>query len=188
MRDIVFPDKNEKQFIQMAERLGYDRLVFVYEKAGPMVESSKVKIEKAVLAKPNKVGRVKGTVIVECSDYLRYALESKNVDIIFNLENQKKDFMHHRNSGLNQVLAGLAHKNKIKIGVSLSNIFKAENMLRSQILGRIMQNIRICRKYKVDMVLASFAHEPFEMRTPKDIMSLGICLGMHPSEARKALG
>jgi ribonuclease P/MRP protein subunit RPP1 len=187
MKDIVFPRNNEKEFIQMATRLGYNKLIFVYDKDVADIKSEKIKIEKAVLVKPNKIGKVKGTVIVENSDKLRLTIENKKTDIIFNLENQRKDFMHHRNSGLNQVLAKLAYKNKIKIGVSLSNVLKAENMLRSQLLGRIMQNVRICRKYKVDMLLASFAHDPYEMRAPKDIMSLGVCLGMHPSDAKKAL-
>ena len=50
-----------------------------------------------------------------------------------------------------------------------------------------MQNIRLCRKYKVKMVLASFATDKFEMRDARDLISFGVCLGMNPGEAKKAL-
>lgn len=188
MRDIIFPKNNEKEFIEMAEVLGYNKLVFVYD-YGKSVDfkDSKIKIEKAILARPSQVNKLNGMILVENSAQNRQMFESKRVNIIFNLENQNRDFMHYRNSGLNQVLCKLANKNKIKIGVSLLNISRAENMLRSQLMGRVMQNIRLCRKYKVGMALASFASDPYEMRAPYDLMSFGISLGMHPSEAKKSL-
>lgn len=188
MRDIVFPNNNEAQFIKMAELLGYSKLVFVYAHRNDSdFSSSKIKIEKAILSKPSDANRSNGTIIVESSEIDRQMFESKRVSMIFNLENQKRDSMHYRNSGLNQVLCKLANKNNIKIGVALSNLLRAEDMLLSQLLGRIMQNIVLCRKYKVDIALASFAHVPYEMRAPRDIISLGICLGMHQSDAKRAV-
>ena len=188
MRDIVFPDNNEARFIKMAELLGYSKLVFVYANRNDAdFDSAKIKVEKAILSKPSEVNRLNGALIVESSGYDRQMFESKRVNIIFNLENQKRDSMHYRNSGLNQVLCKLANKNNIKIGVALSNLFRADDMLLSQLLGRVMQNIVLCRKYKVDIVLASFAHAPYEMRAPRDIISLGICLGMHQSDAKRAV-
>ena len=47
----------------------------------------------------------------------RKAVENPKVDILISPERSRnKDFMKSRNSGLNQVLAKLAHKNKVAIG------------------------------------------------------------------------
>ena len=51
-------------------------------------------------------------------------------------------------------------------------------------MGRIMQNIRLCRKYNVSMVFASFAEAKWEMRSAKDLMSFAVLLGMTPKEAK----
>lgn len=116
----------------------------------------------------------------------RKLLENKKLDILVSPEKtRKKDFIHHRNSGLNHVLCKLAKKNNIAIGISFNDILKSKE--RDKLIGRIMQNIRLCRKYKVKMVLASFATNKFEMRDAHDLMSFGICLGMNPGEAKKAL-
>ncbi len=116
----------------------------------------------------------------------RKLLENKKLDILVSPEKtRKKDFIHHRNSGLNQVLCKLAKKNNIAIGISFNDILKSKE--KDKLIGRIMQNIRLCRKYKVKMVLASFATNKFEMRDARDLISLGVCFGMNPGEAKKAL-
>jgi RNase P/RNase MRP subunit p30 len=51
----------------------------------------------------------------------------------------------------------------------------------------MMQNIDFCRKYKIKTAIASFARNPYEMRGPRDLMSFGIVLGMHPKEANDSL-
>ena len=49
-----------------------------------------------------------------------------------------------------------------------------------------MKNIMLCRKYKVKTVTASFAENPFGMRSPYDVMSLFKNLGMGHKEANAA--
>ena len=86
----------------------------------------------------------------------RKAVEDKNVDILLSPEkNREKDFMHSRDSGLNQVLCKLAKKNKVAIGFNFNDVLMSKN--RSVILGKMMQNVRFCRKYKVKMVIVSGA-------------------------------
>ena len=50
-----------------------------------------------------------------------------------------------------------------------------------------MQNVRFCRKYKVNTVIASFASKPEEMRSAHDLISFGISIGMHPKQAKESL-
>src|SRR3989344_8700756 len=64
------------------------------------------------------------------------AFESKKIDIIASLERSSgNDFMHYRNSGLNQVFCKLAKKNNIAVGFNFSDILKDKPNI-----GRMMQN------------------------------------------------
>tara|TARA_Y100000310_G_C20601434_1_gene773260 strand:+ start:528 stop:1052 length:525 start_codon:yes stop_codon:yes gene_type:complete len=111
----------------------------------------------------------------------RSALSNKFVDILLDPHmNRRKDFMHHRDSGLNQVLCKLAKERNIAIGFSFSAILKSKNLPED--LGRIIQNIKLCRKYKVKMVIASFAKNKNEQRNIKDIQSFFKVLGMTGKE------
>lgn len=178
MIDIVFPKNDEKEFIQIAEKLGYSSIVFAYQGKIPNLDlKTKVKIYTS-----------RNIRIAKATGDDRHAIEKKNIDLIYGLEEaQKRDFMHHRASGLNQVLCKITKKRKIIIGFSLSSLLDSRGMLRAQLLGRIMQNIRFCRKYKVATAFCSFAHSPYQMRSANDMVALAESIGMTPGEARNSL-
>ena len=117
----------------------------------------------------------------------RSAVENKNLDILLSPEIIRgRDFMHSRDSGLNQVLCTLAYKNNIAIGFNFSDVLKTRN--RYLILGKMMQNVRLCRKYKVRMAVISGANNEKELKSARDLFSFAVVLGMNPGEAKKALG
>ena len=125
--------------------------------------------------------------IVEGGALNREILSSKNIDILVSPEkNRKEDFLHHRNSGLNQVLCTLAKKNKVAIAFSFNEILKSKDVERAKIIGRMQQNIRLCRKYKVDMIIASFANDKYEMRSLNDLKSFARVIGMNSQEVKKS--
>jgi RNase P/RNase MRP subunit p30 len=96
--------------------------------------------------------------------------------MIYSLEdNVRRDFIHQRASGLNHVLCKLVKENNITIGFSLNTILNSDD--KSVILGRMIQNIKICRKFKVKTAIASFAQNPLEMRSIHDLLSLFVILG-----------
>ncbi|MBN2112443.1 hypothetical protein JW707_05085 [Candidatus Woesearchaeota archaeon] len=189
--DIVFPDGNEKEFLETAEKLGYSRLVFVYEKQIPEAPKSKIKIITGLVAEEKTIQRAKnlaGLVLVKSSRNDRWVLEKSKADILFGLEEgQRKDFMHHRASGLNQILCKIAKQKDKMIAFSFSAILNSKGERRAQLLGKMMQNIKFCRKYKVRTILASFAKTPYGMRAPNDLVSFGVSLGMHPKEAKDSM-
>ena len=98
------------------------------------------------------------------------------------LDDKRDDFLHHRASGLNQVLCKLMHDKGSFMAFNFNNILNSEDIFCSKILGRIQQNISLCRKFKVPMIVFSFAKHPFEMRSPQDLRSFFLDLGMHPKE------
>lgn len=192
--DIVFPRGDEEDFIRVGERLGYDSLCLVYPlkdfKAGKekMIGfKSKIKILFGVLTNEKDVRKAKkfgGIVFVSCGDNARHTIESnKNVAAIGLEVSKGKDFIHQRRSGLNHVMCKLAKKNNVKIGFSFRNLLNASEGKRNVFIGRISANIKLCRKYKVNMVIGSFASKPFEMRSYNDMVAFFSTLGMHPSEA-----
>ncbi len=159
------------------KKLGYSKII--------KVEINQVNDRKDLRFLVNKK---ESLLIVLGSKFNREVLDLKNIDILLNPEKGvKEDFLNARNSGLNQVLLGLAKKNNIAIGINFNEILKSRSVERAKLLGRISQNIALCRKYKVKMVLGSFASNEFEMRAPKDFISFLITLGMHPKEAKEAL-
>ena len=198
--DIVFPSNNEDKFIAMAQILGYKSICFAYNfdknninKSLDLIknkqESAKLKIYTAILANFNKISRAKKLVelvLVQNSEKNREVLEKSEASVLFELESQnKRDFMHHRASGLNHILCSLANKNRKIIGFSFNSILNSK--YKAQTLGRISQNIRLCRKYKVKTLIGSFAQTPFEMRSPYDLISLFVVLGMHPKDAKDSI-
>ena len=125
-------------------------------------------------------------VIIRGNEINRNILENKTVDVLLSPEyGIKKDSLHFRNSGLNQVLCTIAHKNNIAIGFSFSDILNSSQ--RSLVLGRMMQNVRLCRKFKVSMLIASFASNEYEFRSHDSLRAFGLVIGMSPDEVNKAL-
>jgi RNase P/RNase MRP subunit p30 len=197
--DIVFPQKNEKQFIESAARLGYAYLCLVYDFSDiaskeklikELQKTTKIKLFFGIEAEKDEIQKSKKitdlVIVKSVAGQDQAVLEKFFPDILFDLElSKKRDPLHFRESGLNQVLCSLARKKNAAVGFSFSSMLNSKN--KPQMLGRIMQNIRLCRKYRLKTVMASFAKKPIEMRSAHDLMALGIVLGMHASEARSSV-
>ncbi len=135
-----------------------------------------------------KLDQERGLRIVVGSKNNRLVVEAKKVDILLSPEKGiKKDSFHFRNSGLDHVICELAKKNDTTIGFNFNEVLTSQGVLRAEKLGRMMQNVRLCRKHKLRMLIGSFAKNKWQMRSRNDLISFGIVLGMHPEEAQKAL-
>lgn len=114
------------------------------------------------------------------------AVKNRKTDILINAENiHGNDKTHYRNSGMNHQICELARENRVAIGFSFNNILNSEN--KSRTFGRMRQNVRLCRKYKIRMMIGSFAENKFGMRHAKDLMAFGRVLGMTGPEVKKAM-
>ena len=136
------------------------------------------------------ISSVHDFVIIEVkteTDLLR-AVKNSRVDIVFNVETLfSRDALHSKNSGLNQVILCHAAQNNVAIGFNFSLLLRASDAQRPLLLGRMIQNVLLCRKYKVRMVLSSLAQEPYAMRDAKDLLAFARVLGMTGKEAQEAL-
>jgi len=112
----------------------------------------------------------------------RKILEKENIEILLLNQEGRKDFQKQRNSGFNHVLAKLAKKKNIIIGINLDEIINSEGKQKAIILARVIQNIKICNKNKLKMKFIQKNNH----RNILDLKSLGLVLGM-PTEMTKEL-
>ncbi len=175
MKDIILPSGNEKEFIEIAETLGYKELTFIYPlKYFKKQEfKTKIKINFGIIAKPSEVFKAKKlckfVITKNCSEN-RKVVENLKPNLVFDYENHSMhDFMHHRNSGLNQVMCKLMKQNKIEYAVCFNSILNSNSDRRVKIFGRLKQNVKLCKKYKVKLDVYSFATKPIEMRNKNDL-------------------
>ena len=183
MIDIVIPKNNEEELLAIAKKLGYSGLLFIYDKT----KKSNLKNCKTGLICKNshEINKNKGKIdFILANNEIGY--NDKRVDFVFDLEkNSKKDYIHHRGSGMNHVTAKQLAQNKTSLAFDFNSVLKSKQ--KDKIIGKMMQNVMLCRKYKVKTIIASFATSPYEMRAAKDLISFGITLGMNPGEAKKAV-
>jgi len=123
----------------------------------------------------NKIKNTKFPIIFSSdNDELnRKILEKEKIDVLLLNQEHRKDFSKQRNSGFNQVLAKIAKKNKIVIGINLDEIIKAAPKKKAEILARVKQNVKLCNKNKLNMTFLGKTK-----RNEKDLISLGSILGM----------
>ncbi len=101
-------------------------------------------------------------------ELLRFALERTSIDIVYGLESiNPRDSVHYVRGGLDQVTAKIAASKGKIIGFSYSELINSKD--RAKIMARMKLNMKLCKKYKVKTVFASFGKEK---RSKKDIEAL----------------
>ena len=118
----------------------------------------------------------KGKKIVFSSDddeLNRKILEKEKIDVLLLNLKGKKDRQKQRESGLDHVMAKLAKKNNVAIGVDFNEILESNGKMKAEILARVRQNIKICNKNKLKMIFLKT-----QDKDNYDLKSLGLVLGM----------
>ena len=124
-----------------------------------------------------KIRESKGKRIIfsSNSDELnRKVLEKENISVLLLPQLNRKDFQKQRNSGFNQVLAKIAKKQGVSIGINFDEIVNSNEKQKAEILARIRQNIKLCNKNKLKM---KFISQKIK-RDVYGLKALGIVLGM----------
>jgi len=142
--------------------------------------------EKTFEKARNEIRKNKGKTIIFSSnddDLNRKILEKEKVDVFVPLLADRKDFQKQRNSGLNHVVAKIAKKNNVIIGINLDEIVKPKVKEKANILARVRQNVRLCNKNKIKM---QFVFSDKNKKEIHDLKALGLVLGM-PTWMTKSL-
>ncbi|MEM4703317.1 MAG: hypothetical protein QXP53_02440 [Candidatus Pacearchaeota archaeon] len=161
-----------KEIITLAGEKGFQKILFVKE-IQDMNDFKSLKEQKdydACLLSVKNVNFLR-RMIDKASNYFNYvlvlglndeinraALKHKKVFGLVAPEfNRKEDFLNQRNSGLNHVLCKIAKETRKMIIFRFSDILNKKDRERAVLLGRIMQNLKLCRKYKVSCLLINFS-------------------------------
>ena len=199
--DVVFPSGNEKAFIEIAGKLDVDGLCLAYSYEGKksvkeartrvtgLQKTTEIKLKPVFLAAGRdiyKVHDLKERAIAEASGNSRDIIAKYGPEIVYNLElAERKDFARSRNSGLDKAICQFAAKNGVIVAFSFSGILNSAGL--QILLGRIRQNVRLCKKYGVKTAIASLSSVPLEMRSPHDLRAFLLSIGMHTSNAKSSI-
>jgi hypothetical protein len=174
--DVVIPNDNEEEFIERALALGCKEIVFLSMNINYIRPSSNlISVKTAYLLKDiSEISQARKKFDYIFAKSERKYFESK-VDFILDAElSDRKDTFHYRATGLNQVHAGLARENKIKIILSFSNLF----LDTCNVMGKLFQNAVLIKKYKLNYLTLSIATRPELMRSRAILSALESVLGM----------
>jgi len=175
MIDIVFPKNNEEKFIEIASKLGYEKLCFVYEfKGKPQFKEIKAEFEKL-----RKETRLKLALCALCNNDidadLIFAKAQEKLPMNFDIIIQSPNIVKWPHATYRQL------KEKL-IGIPFSDLLTANN--RETVLAKLDRFIFLCRKYRLTFALGSYAKEPYDMRSVHDLKSFFLTLGMHPADVK----
>ena len=141
------------------------------------INQARDKIEKAFKQETKIV------VLAKDDEFNRKILENKKVDaLLFQDFKNRKDKLKQRDSGLNHILCKLAKDNGIAIGIDFNVFSELEEKELAVNIARLIQNIKLCSKYKLKMVLFNA-----KSKNNHDLFSLLVSLGMPTSMAKHAV-
>lgn len=212
--DVHVETGGSAEMADMAKRLGLDSFVCAgpnaVSKAGPKVwPGARCEGEGTAVGRP--YGHVytgvivrpkKGQVAAEAranrnadvvfaqgnEDVNREASECWEVDVIASPElSSERDYTRQRGSGIDLPIAKFCAERGIAIEFNFNNILQSYGDARSRLLGRMAQNVTICRRAKCPMLITSGARALAEMRDATVLMAFGEHVGMTAEEAKGAL-
>lgn len=192
-------ESSVEQIIEFAEKLGYSGIAICdnfqgLEKLNELkneIENIKTDLEVylGVKIQAKNVNELKETlskvrekvmiVAVSGGDYTinRTACEDSRVDILFHPEAGRFD------NGLDEPCLHSATQNNVAIEINFREILNSFRKPRSYTLNHIEQNIALCNRFKTPMVICSGADSIWNMRTPRDLISIANVLGMDIGKA-----
>ncbi len=110
----------------------------------------------------------------------RKVLESKKTRMLILSHTDKKDKLKQRDSGLNQVLCKIARENNIILAIDMNELKIEDKKTKAQILSRIMQNIKLIKKFKNNFRLLNYNNK-------EQAFSFLLSLGLPTDVAKRAL-
>lgn len=141
-----------------------------------MISTKNVEEARKLIKKAEK------PIIVQAQDdeFNRKILEAGKFNVLLSPEaGIKRDKPKQLDSGLNSVLAVIAEKNNIAIGIDIKDIDPLDKLEKAKRLARIKQNIKTCRKTKTKLAVMN-------AKDKKDASALLLSLGASTQQAHQA--
>lgn len=186
--ELLFVQEKESQKaiakrLAFAEELGHKEILLLFTKhykgnnalVKEVQKDFKGVLSGILISTQNEAKALKQQYDVIVAPCKRDFFENKNVDFILEPERQgRADFIHHRNSGLHQVLLNYCKPTtkRQEKGIITTLSLLRRSRRSSELLGRMMQNARWCKKYKIMYHVTSGATKLFEQRCAAGLKAL----------------
>ncbi|OYT42100.1 MAG: hypothetical protein B6U78_02025 [Candidatus Aenigmarchaeota archaeon ex4484_224] len=199
--DIIFAnDLDElKEMLEVGKKLGFKRFcqIFDFKKFNEKIEEEVKEIGKELeidlcigveVKTFNQIETIRRKrknfefVIVRGGNVSlnRKALDTKEIDLIYNLPTKA-------NSGFNHIMAKIARKNDVLIGINFRNLLEKNENERIKFIKALKLNLKLAKKYKAKIVVFSGAKNKFELKDPKILISFLVMNGFDLKEAKKCI-
>lgn len=152
---------------------------------GYLIDSDEKEIRRIIEFLKNS--KEKKLIGIKAKDEMfnRRVIETLKFDYLVSPElNNGKDSLKQRSSGLNHTLAKTASEKKIAILISLDTIEKQDKENKSILIARIIQNIKVCRKSKCLVKIASLSNNKFFSKKEREL--IGLSWGMSSQQTANA--
>lgn len=188
-----------EQIVDFAKKLGYSGIAICDNYQGPEKinelknEINKIETDLEVYPGVNiqakdvnqlreiisKVRERVHVVVVSGGDYSinRAACEDPRVDILAHPELGRMD------SGLDEPSLNAAAQNNVAIQLNFREVLYNFRKPRSYILNHISKNINLCNHFRTPVVFCSGAQSIWDMRNPRELISIANVLGMELGKA-----
>jgi len=126
---------------------------------------------------------MKNKKIIQGKDisFNRKILENKSTEMLILQHKTGKDKLKQRDSGLNQVLCQIAKDNSIILAIDFQELVQEKDKkTRALILSRILQNIKLIKKYKNQFKLINTGSK-------NQAFSLLLTLGLPTKQAKESI-
>lgn len=202
MIDIIYYSNNLENILEMLEMLDYKKVIISsfrediknFEEFDGKVKSLKTNLEVfsgiifsektyKELIKMSVEKRRKFDILLVKGGNLklnREAVQNVFCDFLIN------PFENREDVGINHIFAKKANLNEIGIVIDFSYLKKFNDLYReNREYQKILEIAKLCRKYKVAFLIASFAKEKFEVRDFKFFESFQYILGFEEKEIKE---
>ncbi|MDR3291597.1 MAG: ribonuclease P [Methanobrevibacter sp.] len=187
--------QSDSQIINEASRLGWNHLNLVYDLNSfknfnykdDLIENipNNLTLDFTLELNPNEIRKnlTKFRKKVKLISVLggdtkinRLTCENRFVDIL------SRPYFKRYDSGLNHILVKEAIKNNVAIELCFNDILKSYSSYRSKILSNFRDTIKLYKKYEFSLIVSSRAESLFDIRSPRDMISVFKSLGLNEKD------
>lgn len=194
----IHPEVDLKGMIANLEVLGWKGVCFVCESLEG-IEELKKKLGKTGMdvsfgykietEKPNNIPKIAKKVRKRVEMILvfggdleinRKACETSEVDILTHPESGE-------GNGLDYVMVKLAKKNNVSIEFNFRELLHTYKKSRANLFSKMIENAKLVRKFRTPFILTSGALDPWDARSPSEVISFGKVLGFNPKDVKLSM-
>lgn len=172
-----------------------DKIKEIKNKVQPFYSAIKITIEKLDNSTQGFINGLKNDFNIligqgGLNKINRFFLEDTQIDFLLDPQNSyfksKIDFIHHFNSGLNQVLCKAAKEKETGLFFSLNFTYGKKYNIAKE-MGRINQNIKFARKYELPILINYLIQNPNQIKSKQEISAIMSLFEISTQQVKESL-